>query len=330
MDEWSSGTQSVPSKGNQPAGRGNLLRVLVSNSVTEVSLSEIAQNSVLEVVAMSYSLWMPPVRRASLVGAAVLLTAAVAGAQSAPVQDQSQAQSSSSAYSSSQAGLQEFGNLALLDSPAASASAGGQYGNGGGYGGKHAFLHSWTFEAGGGFNAPVGNDTPYITWGGNFTLGAGLRFSKMFSTLLEYQFMDNKLPGAFISAVGTQSGDAHFNSITGSPVIDLTPKRSNGVYLVGGFGYYHKSTNFSDYECCDLYGYEVPENVLTITSNQWGGNAGLGIYHRLGGNLYGPDSSGTSEIFAEARYLYVHTPPISQNNGLGTTELIPVTLGVRF
>ncbi len=43
--------------------------------------------------------------------------------------------------------------------------------------------------------------------------------------------------------------------------------------------------------------------------------------------MYG---DGTSQLFAEARYLYVHTPPISQNNGLGTTELIPVTVGVRF
>jgi len=219
-------------------------------------------------------------------------------------------------------------DAANFGTPAAGGSGGGQYGQGGG--GHHGLFHGLAFEAGGGFNAPVGNDTPYITWGGNFTLGAGFRFSRVFSTLLEYQFIDDKLPGAFISSVGTQSGNAHFNSITGSPVINLFPKKTNGAYLVGGFGYYHKSTNFSDYECCDIYGYSVPENVLTVTSNQWGGNAGVGIYHRLGGNLYGPDSAGNSELFAEARYLYVHTPPISQSNGVGTTELVPVTLGVRF
>jgi hypothetical protein len=223
-------------------------------------------------------------------------------------------------------GSEDFGN------PSSDGAAAGQYGQGGGGGGHHGLFHSLTFEAGGGFNGPVGNDTPFITWGGNFTLGAGFHFSKMFSALLEYQFIDDKLPGAFISEVGTQSGNAHFNSITGSPVIDLTPKWSNGFYLVGGFGYYHKSTNFSDYECCDIYGEEVPENVLTITSNQWGGSGGLGIYHRLGSNasMYGNDSENHSEIFAEARYLYVHTPPISQSNGLGTTELIPVTVGIRF
>ncbi|MGO8932316.1 MAG: hypothetical protein ACLPLZ_02150 [Terracidiphilus sp.] len=305
---------------------------------------------------MSFSCLISPIRRAGLMVAAGLVAAGFAAAQSAsspapsptPTIDQYiHSPFSTAGYSSSQDGLGQAGlsasglqlaEFSLPGNPASGGAAafgggagGGQYGQGGeSGGGHHKLFHGLAFEAGGGFNGPVGNDTPYITWGGNFTVGGGFRFSKVFSTLLEYQFMDDKLPGAFISAVGTQSGNAHFNSITGSPVIDLTPKWHNGVYVVGGFGYYHKSTNFSDYECCDLYGYEVPENVLTITSNQWGGNAGLGIYHRLGGDLYGPDTAGTSEIFAEARYLYVHTPPLSQSNGLGTTELIPVTVGVRF
>ena len=285
-----------------------------------------------------------PIRSAGLMVAVSLFAAGFAAAQSAsspaPSIDQfTHSPFGTAGYSSSRDGLGQAGlsasGLQLAEfsrpeaaNPSGSGGAGGQYGQGGesGGGGQRGLFHHMAFEAGGGFNGPVGNDTPFITWGANFTVGAGFHFSRVFSTLLEYQFIDDKLPGAFISAVGTQSGNAHFNSITGSPVIDLTPKWHNGVYLVGGFGYYHKSTNFTDYVCCDLYGYEVPENVLTITSNQWGGNGGLGIYHRMGGT-YG---DGTGQLFAEARYLYVHTPPISQNNGLGTTELIPVTVGIRF
>jgi hypothetical protein len=276
-------------------------------------------------------------QRASFLAVAVLLAACVASAQSTPSQDQS----STTGYSSSQAGLSESGlqlaEFTLPDSayPGSSSSAGSgssasQYGNGGeGYGGgKHGRFHKWTFETGAGFNAPVGNDTPYISWGGNFTVGAGLRFSRMFSALLEYQFMNNKLPGAFISEVGTSAGDAHINSITGSPVIDLFPKKSNGVYLVGGWGYYHKSSNFNDYLCCDIYGYGVPLTVLSITSNQWGGNAGFGIYHRLG-SMYGDSNT---QLFAEARYTFINTPSITTltTRTIGTDELIPVTFGIRF
>ena len=286
---------------------------------------------------MSFLRLMPPVRHVSFLGCMVVLAAGLASAQSTSLQD------ASTGFSSSQAGLSASGlqlaEFALPENPdpGGSASAGGaagsgagQYGKGGGYSGKKGFLHNWAFEAGAGFNAPLANDTPYITWGGNFTLGAGFRFSKQLSALLEYQFLDNKLPGALIAAAGTTSGNAHINSITGSPVIDLFPKKSNGVYLVGGFGYYHKSTNFNEAECCasDFYGeYYVNVTVASFTSNQWGGNAGLGIYHRLGG-MYADESH--TQLFAEARYTFIHTPAITQTNGLGTTELLPVTLGVRF
>jgi hypothetical protein len=289
---------------------------------------------------MSFPRSMPVLRNVCLLGCTMFFAAAEVSAQSSPVQDQS----STPGYSSSQDGISASGlqltDFSAPDSPDLATAAaegrapdGGQYGSGGGGGEKHGmFHHSLTFEAGAGFNAPIGNDTPYITWGGNFTVGGGMRFSDRLSALLEYQFIDDKLPGALIAAAGTTSGDSHINSITGSPVIDLTPKRTNGLYLVGGFGYYHKSTNFNEAECCayDFYGeYYVNVTVASFTSNQWGGNAGLGIYHRLGGNMYGNDS-GHTELFAESRYTFIHTPPITQTNGLGTTELIPVTIGVRF
>ena len=307
---------------------------------------------------MSFLLRMPLMRRTSMVAAAVLIAAGVASAQSTPSNDAS----SSPSYSSSQSGLTqtELAEFALPAAPAPGGSAAslggataGQYGSGGGYnGGKHGFLHnrSWTFEAGGGFNGPIGNDTNQagvvtgenlrvITWGGNFTVGGGLRFNKRISALAEYQFMDDKLPGALISAVNNATddeyditaGNTRINSITGSPVIDLFPKRTNGIYLVGGFGWYHKSTNFQTPELTFGYYGEYYENVTvsSFTSNQWGGNAGFGLYHKLGGGMYGGDT-GHTEIFAEARYTFLHTPPPTQANGLGTTELIPVTLGVRF
>src|SRR5580698_3992362 len=245
---------------------------------------------------MSFPLLITPMRRAICTTVAVLFAASFAVAQSASSPDQS----GSSGYSSSLTGLSDSGlqlsefslpGSADFGSPSSDGAGAGQYGQGGGGGGHHGLFHSLAFEAGGGFNGPVGNDTPFITWGGNFTLGGGFHFTKAISALLEYQFMDNKLPGGLIATAGTTGGDAHINSITGSPVIDLTPKWSNGVYLVGGWGYYHKSTNFNEYECCDLYGYEVNVTVGSFTSNQWGGNAGLGIYHRLGGNMYGNDDS---------------------------------------
>ncbi len=307
---------------------------------------------------MTSPLRMPLSRRISAVAAAVLLAAGVVNAQSTA----SNNASSSPSYSSSQSGLTqtEMAEFALLDAPSPGASAlgsggsaAGQYGNGGESGGRsHGFLHnrSWAFEAGGGFNAPVGNDTgngagtstPVLTWGGNFTVGGGLRFNKRLSVLAEYQFMGDKLPAALLAEMPAEdeitAGNTHINSITGSPVIDLFSKKSNGIYLVGGFGWYHKSTNFQTPETTfDEFGDEFEENVTvaSFTSSQWGGNAGFGLYHKLGGGMYGGDT-GHTEIFAEARYTFIHTPKpeiqddVNVNNGLGTTEMIPATFGVRF
>lgn len=296
---------------------------------------------------------MPFLRHTGLIAGAVLLAAGIAYAQSTTSNDAS----SDSSYSSSQSGLGEF-QLAELNAPAMGArsaaspggGAAGQYGSHGGGRGYHAMFHHWTFEAGAGFNAPTGEDThangvvpggtiPVITWGGNFTGGGGLRFNNRFSLLGEYQFIGDKLPGVWISYVSNvcqqdtncattvTAGNTHINSITASPVFDITPKKSNGVYVVGGAGWYHKSTNFNAPGFCSYYYGCTTQTIATFSSSQWGANGGVGLYHRFS-NLYG--DSNHNEIFAEARYLYIHTPPATQDNGVGITELIPVTVGFRF
>ena len=185
-----------------------------------------------------------------------------------------------------------------------------------------------TFEAGGGFNAPTSDSSPYITWGGNLTVGAGYRINPRVSILTEYQFIDDKLPGALIAETGASGGDAHVWSFTLAPVVDLAPKRTNDVYVTGGGGFYRKVTSFTDPEEVEecYYFCEIgTENVVVshFSSNQGGLNMGVGITHKLG-------SDGNLRAFAEARYVWIDTPQIGTQDGLGRTELLPVTIGVRF
>jgi Outer membrane protein beta-barrel domain len=275
---------------------------------------------------MSFFGWLSHPRQAVLLAAAFLLVAGSAHAQ-VTSSNLSHDSSISSTESSS------TDNLPPIESSSADAALpGNPGGHGAGGGGPYdnkpraANYSRWTFVTGAGFNAPIGNDIPYITWGGNFTVGGGYRFSQRFSVLGEYQFIFDKLPGAFVAAGGGQNGNAHIQSITAAPVLDLFPNKLTSVYLVGGGGWYYKSTNFTVQVCCDFYGYPVNVTTNSFSSNQWGGSLGFGISHRLGG-VYG---DGTMKLFAEARYLFINTPPISEPNGLGTTGLIPVTLGVRF
>jgi hypothetical protein len=268
------------------------------------------------------------VRSYALLAAALLVVLGTANAQLAS----SSSISHDPVVSSTESSSNDY--LALTDSssvdaalpadPAAGGNGGGQYDNRSSARGPHP--SRLAFEAGGGFNAPIGNDTPYITWGGNFTVGGGYRFTPWFAALVEYQFIDDKLPGAFVAAGGGTGGNSHIQSITVSPVIDLFPKKTNNVYVTGGGGWYHKSTNFTVQVCCDFFGYPVTLNANSFSSDQGGLNFGLGYSHRLGG-VYG---DGTMKLFAEARYLWIDSPPIGETNGLGRTELIPVTFGVRW
>jgi hypothetical protein len=287
---------------------------------------------------------MQLMRRAGLGALMVLFAACVTSAQSAPTQDQTSTdQASRASYSSSQSGTMQVAELALPEAPAprSSAAASGQYGNGGGYGGKgkQGILHRLTWEAGGGFNAPISNS---VTYGFNLTVGGGLKFNPHFSTLLEYQFIDSKLPGALIAETNGEAngGHAHIWSLTLDPVFDLFPKATNDVYVTGGGGFYRKVTTFTfpmAQEFCYYFycgtGY-APSTVGHFSSNQGGFNIGGGFQHRLGG-MYG-DSNTT--LFAEVRYLDVLSPAIVgvSANGLPPvtidkdTKMLPISFGIRW
>jgi Outer membrane protein beta-barrel domain len=294
---------------------------------------------------MSFARWSSPFRRVSFLGTAILFAASIASAQS----NSTQAQAASTGFSpaTESSSLQSMAALdpdaAALPSapaPSASASAGGsgaaaagqEYGGGGW---KHYVGSRFTFEAGGGFNAP---ESSWVTYGGNFTVGGGLNFNKYISALIEYQFIQDKLPGALIAEAEAQGGYARMWSFGISPVIDLMPKAKNDIYIVGGGGFYRKVTSFTDPEdVCEVYYVEEcgTENEVVghFSSNQGGFNIGGGFQHRLGG-MYGDSKT---KLFAEVRYLDVLSPAAVTNpNGLATTtvgsdtKVLPITLGVRF
>lgn len=289
---------------------------------------------------------MSLMRHASILSAAVVLAVGAASAQVAPSHEPSSStvvdppdtaavsESSSSAVPLADDANPDGAGLPAAPSASGAGAAGQDYGNH-----HHSLFSHMTFEAGGGFNAPTSDSSPYITWGGNFTVGAGYRINPRVSVLTEYQFIDDKLPGALIAETGASGGYAHVWSFTVDPVVDLAPKRTNDVYVTGGGGFYRKVTSFTDPEpaeyCTYFYCGVAYESTVVghFSSNQGGWNVGGGFTHRLGG-IYG---DGTMKLFAEVRYLDVDTPAeVSSPNGLGTTtvgsgtKLVPVTVGVRW
>jgi len=284
---------------------------------------------------MFFSRCVWAVQNTIFLASALLLPTGSASAQSSSSHDSSSSFALAANESSSN-DLRFEGDSSLPEAPALHALSGADGSGGGQYDNRpmrEPLTSRLAFEAGGGFNSPA-PDSPDITWGGNVTLGAGYRFNPMFSTLIEYQFISNKLPGSLIAEAGSDGGNAHIWSFTVAPVVDLFPKGRFDAYVTGGGGFYRKVTNFTNpqpfiycnYFYCGIYTQDVV--VGHFSSNQGGWNVGMGIAHRFGGNM---------KLFAEARYLDVLTPAVTtEPNGLGTTtveagtRLLPVTIGVRW
>lgn len=188
------------------------------------------------------------------------------------------------------------------------------------------------FVAGGGFTAPIGNDTHgYETYGYNLTFGGGWNFTKKFGVLFEYQFDRMKIPGATLAKVGVNGGNINSHLFLFDPIYYFYSHNSLGAYVVGGAGFSRKVTNFTNlqqqqfcyYYFCS-YGY-APVTVANFVSSQLAADAGFGIYWKA----FGPSSN--AKLFVESRYIFVNSPrPTATTEGEGTEELIPVTLGLRF
>ena len=223
-------------------------------------------------------------RGSGFLGCAALFAAGLAGAQTSA----SSSDAASAGFSTSNdPGLALVAESAAPEGPGALPSAPEPAGSAAGQdsgkrGWKQDLVSKYALELGGGFNAPT--DKNYITWGAQFTLGGGINFHKRFALLAEYQFIDDKLPGALIAETGANGGHAHIWSLTLDPVVSLFPKSSNDVYFTGGGGFYRKVTSFTDpeeAEFCDYYyGYcgigTVNEVVGHFSSNQGGFNIGGG------------------------------------------------------
>jgi hypothetical protein len=217
--------------------------------------------------------------------------------------------------------------------PAARALASPQYGNQRspqypGYEGKTSHI---AFVGGGGFSAPVGNDTHgFETWGYNLDVGGGWNFSKKFGVLFEYQFDRMKIPGSTLANAGVQGGNINSHLFLFDPVYYFYSSRKSGSYVTGGAGFSRKVTNFTDLqtgEQCYYFCYYVtePVTVASFSSTQAAADAGLGFYWKA----FGQDSNG--KLFLEARYVWVDSPkPSKTQEGEGTEGIIPVTIGIRF
>jgi len=204
------------------------------------------------------------------------------------------------------------------------------------------------FEVGGGFAAPAGATAHYQTLSYKFSVGGGLNFNKNFGVLLQYDYDRMNVPSSIIqgmqnayvnnglasaSDVAGLDANTHLWSLSINPTYSFQGAGRSGAYLVGGVGYYRKTTNFtlpSTSFFCDSFGfcqaYNTNQTVDQYTNGAVGVNGGVGLTYKV-------SNFSSNRLFAEARYVWVNNngdknqfyPP----NGY-RTGYFPVTVGLRW
>lgn len=206
---------------------------------------------------------------------------------------------------------------------------------------------------------PVGGTHNYLTTGWGFQVGASRNFNKKFGVAVQYDydhfgFQTNTLNNLLFiyNSLGAQDqngnplsqlgGTSHIWSFTVDPRYTFYDSDKYGAYVVGGFGFYHKTANFTipgiSVYCDPFYGcfqYEANQTIDKYTSNAPGINGGIGMTYKF-------SRFASARFYAEARYVYTfnsarpfdasgNTPYFNvfpQNSA--KTSYIPVKFGIRF
>ncbi len=188
--------------------------------------------------------------------------------------------------------------------------------------------NQFTFNIGGGFTEPVKNSENRLDRGYNINVGAGLNLTPAVGVIGEFGYNNLGVPSGILAALAATEGAARLYSLTVNPIVRFNPNGRSDFYLIGGGGYYRRTVEFTRPTAVIIpgldpfYGVTIPVALPptavagSFSQDRLGWNFGGGVTFQLTG-----DSN--LKFYAEARYHYIDTEPIS-------TNMLPVTFGLRW
>ncbi|HMK30060.1 MAG TPA: outer membrane beta-barrel protein [Terriglobales bacterium] len=180
----------------------------------------------------------------------------------------------------------------------------------------------WTIHLSLGVANPMGSVSDFAKQGGVMTVGAGRRFGKL-DVVGEFLFNQFGMNDSMLHLLQVSGGDGNVYGYTANARYTLVTRGKWGGYVMGGGGLYRRALSVSQPSSAVITDPRAAPilspagQVLNdVADNAAGFNAGGGVTRRLGGEE-------SLRAYVEARYHYASTPK-------GTTELLPVTIGVRW
>lgn len=179
------------------------------------------------------------------------------------------------------------------------------------------------WEAAAGFTQPNGTASDLIHLGWNTRVGAGVKLSKNFGLLGEFEFNRFGWESPALTSTGaTANGNVHIWGLTLEPIWRYQITEKFGGYAVIGGGFYQQTTTYSNTvpgtDCNPFFGcYPASQSAPPSTGgNQVGANGGLGF-------TYKTDPVHRWAYYTEVRFEWLDTKP-------ETAAFFPVNFGVRW
>jgi hypothetical protein len=164
-----------------------------------------------------------------------------------------------------------------------------------------------------------------LDYGWNAGGGIGWNFNSHVGALIDLNYNSMGINSGTLNNIGVPGGNMHIFAATLDPIVHITPHSRADLYVTGGGGIYHQTTDFTApgvgtvtgfNPFFGFYSYGVPTTQIlsSYTVNKPGIDAGIGV--AFGSKWHG-------KFFAEARYNRIFT-------GNYHTDYIPVTFGFRW
>jgi opacity protein-like surface antigen len=174
-----------------------------------------------------------------------------------------------------------------------------------------------TYDFGAGFTQTVGNTGRNLNAGWNIQGGPTYNFSPYFGAKLQLGYDSFGVNSVTLSNLGSPDGSLHIFSATVDPIVHLRPHGRIDPYLIGGYGLYHRTQEFTQPATDHLTAANPFFGGISAASysvNKPGVNGGAGLEF---------SGKGRWKVFAEARYDRIFL-------GSQHTDYIPVSFGVHF
>jgi len=179
---------------------------------------------------------------------------------------------------------------------------------------------------GAGFTVPTGDMDGRLAGRSHFQIGAGFSLLPLLELQGEYMHNTFGITRSALARINEPNGNAHVNSFTVDPVLHLhLPFTRLSARAMAGVGYYRRTVQFTQPTTAlttvfdpffGVFTAAVPANLVvgSATRNGLGYNLGAALDYALAGRL---------KLYFDVRYHDAHMAH-------GNTQMVPVTVGLRF